>query len=517
MKTVMTKDYQAPAVNIQRTSFNRSHGHKTTFDADMLVPVYWDEVLPGDTFKMQMHGFARMSTPIYPIMDNLKMQSFFFFVPMRLVWNNTEQFFGEDAVGGDGSSPVKPMRATPTGGGYTSGSLGDYLGIPLTIPNIDHDELPMRAYYEVWNEWFRDQNLQEKVIVEKGDLPNTQWGTVPGLRRRNKKQDYFTSCLPWPQKGPDVAIPMMNVDSSAEDWSVEHELWKGLTSGTLTGHYTDGVGNSVLHGMGALSESLVPNARAWNENAGTINQWRYAIAVQHHYEKDARGGTRYPELIKSQFGVTSADARLQRPEYLGGGSNMVNITPVAQTYEDPAATTGDRTVGDLGAMGTLSAQNHGFTKSFTEHGFILGLINITGDITYQEGLDRAWTRTGRFSYFWPSFANVGEQPVRTSELYKGTESDTVFGYQERYAEYRYKRSMITGEFRSLSLAPLDAWHLAQQFGTEPFLNDEFIKQATPMGRVLATPEEPHFIGDFYFQLTSVRPIPLYGTPGLTRF
>lgn len=514
----MKKDWQAPAVTVQRSSFDRSHRHLTTFNADFLVPVYLDEVLPGDTFKMNTRMFARMSTPIYPVMDNLKLTVHYFFVPMRLTWDNMEKFMGEDSVGGDGTAPSKPIRTTPQGGGYTVGSLGDYMGIPLIEPGINHDELPFRAYYECYNEWYRDQNLQEKVPIEKGDEINTAWGTVPLLRRRNKRPDYFTTALPWPQKGPDVVIPMLNPDTAQYDASIGGELFT-TAAGELTGLYAD-TPDAVKQGTGVSALTfLYPNAQAWNVNAGTIDQWRFALAVKQHYERDARGGTRYPELTKSQFGVTSADARLQRPEFLGGTSTYINITPIAATAEQEDNPTASRTVGDLGAMATASIQKGGFVKSFTEHGFILGIASVMADLTYQEGIDRCWQRWTRFEYYWPAFAHVGEQPVYNYEIYSAAGREGgIFGYQERYAEYRFKQSQITGEFRSYSPEPLDAWHLSQQFAAQPYLNDEFIKSNTPMARVLATGnEEPHFIADFFFQLTTVRPMPVYGTPGLSRF
>lgn len=515
MKTVMTKDWQAPAVTTQRSTFDRSHGTKMTFDVGDLIPIMVDEVLPGDTFKLQTSGFARMATPIYPVMDNLYMDTFYFYVPMRLVWDNAEQFFGEDLVGGDGNAPTKPFRTTASVGA-NQGSLEDYLGIPTLIPNLDYDELPIRAYYEIWNEWFRDQNLQEKVEVDKGDLPNTTWTNFPPLKKRNKRHDYFTSCLPWPQKGPDIRIPVIDEQMSNADKNPF--IWTGATMADNADPERMYPSASRVEHTG-ITGNILPHGD-FNDNAGTINALRIAQSVQSYFEKDARAGTRYPEILKSHFGVTSADSRLQRPEYLGGRSNPINITPVASTFEDDNST---RTVGDLGGMGTANFQNNGFTKSFTEHGFIIGLVNVRADITYQQGLHKMFTRRNRFQYYWPSFAHLGEQAVARSEIYArgsfdATGDDEVFGYQERYAEYRYKPSTVHGLFRSFIPDPLDAWHLSQEFTSAPLLNSQFIEDATPMDRVVAAPNEPHFIADFYHQLTTTRAMPLYGIPGnLDRF
>ena len=525
----MTRDWKAPDVAMQRSSFDRSKGHKTTFDVDNLVPIYLDEVLPGDTVNMGMSAFARLSTPIYPIMDNMAMTVHWFFVPLRLVWDNAEKFFGEDIVGGDGNAPAKPIRTSNPTAGIAAETLQDYMGLPVTIPGLQYDELPLRAYYVIYNEWYRDQNLQEKIEVDLGDQIN-DWSILPGanlddvpLLKRNKRHDYFTSSLPWPQKGPDISLPIVN--PFAPIAQLNDYVWKNAAT------EADGQQGLRMIGDGAgdkwrsntsdpafMDGPAVPNADAWNDNSGTINQLRFAFAVQKYYEKDARGGTRYPEVLKSHFGVTSPDARLQRPEYLGANRTKVNVTPVAATFEEDGGSN-SRTVGDLGAMGTVSIGGQSsFVKSFVEHGYILGILSVTADLTYQQGLHRLWHRDTRFEYYWPSFAGLGEQPVETQEIWAGDATGAIgrqkiWGYQERYSEYRHAQSCISGLFRSYVPGTLHAWHLSQQFTEEPFLNDQFIQSNTPLGRALAVPTEPDFIGDFYFHTKWARAMPLYGIPG----
>ena len=523
----MQRDWNAPSIKGQRSRFDRSVNFKTTFDTDYLIPVYWDEILPGDSVSMSMSAFTRLATPIYPIMDNMSMEVFWFYVPMRLVYENTEQFFGEDLVGGDGNAPVKPMRSTNAIGGAQPGTLENYLGIPATIPNLEFDELPLRVYYEIWNEWFRSEVLQEKFPVDKGDLPN-DWSLIPGIEngapvlKRNKKHDYFTSSLPWPQRGPDIALPVVNPFLNQQE--LDPQLWIAQTNtngtvGGLSAAAASGNNNVSFPASETFAGPLVPAADGWNDNSGTINQLRFAFAVQRYYERDARAGTRYPQLLQSHFGVTSPDARLQRPEYLGRNQTRINVTPVATTFENTGDTSTGRTVGDLGAMGTASVNGqNSFVKSFVEHGFIMGILNVSADITYQQGLDRRWHRETRFEYYWPAFAGLGEQAVETQEIWAGDATgpvgrQKVFSYQERYAEYRYGKSLITGKFLSYIPDTLDAWHLSQEFTQEPFLNEEFLQSNTPMDRVLAAPNEPHFIGDFFFHTTWARAMPLYGIPG----
>lgn len=517
----MKKDWKAPQVAMQRSSFDRSHGHKTTFNADDLIPICIDEVIPGDSVNMALSGFARMATPIYPILDNAKMTFFAFFVPLRLVWDNAEKFFGEDIVGGDGNAPVKPMATTNALAGANAETLLDYMGLPTLVPGVRYDELFVRAYMLVWEEWFRDQNLQQKIGFETGDTP-TDWTAIgypdgnPPILKRNKRHDYFTSCLPWPQKGPDIALPLFNPFGDFENAN----LWAQFNSQDTAKAMPEQASRELWLAPAGDQSGVIPYKEAWNDNAGTINQLRFAFAVQKYYERDSLGGTRYPEVIKAHFGITSPDARLQRPEFLGSITTHVNVTPVATTFEQSGES---RTVGDLGAMATVNFTNrHCFTKSFTEHGILLGLINVSADLTYQQGLHKMWNRETRFEYYWPEFNGLGEQEVKTQEIYAGDAAAAVpeariFGYQERFAEYRFSQSRISGLFRSYVPETLHSWHLSQQFTTEPFLNDEFITSQTPMDRVLAVSDEPDFIADFYFHSRWARPIPIYGIPGGLRF
>lgn len=521
MKSVMTHQFsQVPSANIQRSAFNRSHGYKTTFDAGYLIPVLVDEALPGDTFNVQMTSFARLSTPIKPIMDNLWLDSFFFAVPIRLVWDNFKKFMGEQENPEDSTDYLVPTMTSPTPTGHIVGSLSDYMGIPIGKPNLEHSSLWHRAYNLIWNEFFRDQNLQDSVVVDKDDGPDTH--SDYEILKRGKRHDYFTSCLPWPQKGDAIDLPL-----GTEAPVISNGLAIGLNNGTTDGtmRVNIGTGNIELSGAFPGSTSLKFGTKTdesftglitdlSSATAATVNALREAFQMQKMLEKDARGGTRYIELIKSHFNVTSPDARQQRPEYLGGGTTPVNINPVAQTAASGAAGTSTKQ-GNLAAFGTASG-THGFTKSFTEHTLIIGMVNVRADLTYQQGLNKMFKRQTKYDFYWPSLANLGEQEVYLDEIYaQGTADDEeVFGYQERYAEYRYKPSQITGKFRSTASGTLDIWHLSQQFGTAPTLGKTFIEETPPMSRILAVPSEPHFIFDSYFNMNCVRPMPVYSIPGL---
>jgi len=507
---------QVPKAEIPRSTFDRSHGYKTTFDAGLLIPFFVDEALPGDTFNVRATALARLATPIFPIMDNMFMDTQFFSVPIRLLWDNWQRFNGEQPNPGDSTDFTIPQMVAP-GSGYDANSIHDYFGLPTGVPAISHSCLWHRAYALIWNEWYRDQNLQDAIAVPKGDGPDLH--TFYTLQRRGKRHDYFTSALPWPQKGEAVQIPLGTMAPITYD----------TISGTdITGQFANAYVNSGTISqfyktttLGAGGTSVAPNsshglyADLSEATAATINSLRQAFQIQRIFERDARGGTRYTELIKAHFGVTSPDSRLQRPEYLGGGSSPVNISPIPQT--SPTGTYADTPQGNLAAVGTAMLSNHGFTTSFTEHCLVIGLVSVRADLTYQQGINRMWSRKTRFDFFWPALSHIGEQAVLQKEIFASgvpIDDEKVFGYQERYAEYRYKPSMITGEFRSQFAQSLDAWHLSQDFATAPVLDAAFIQENPPLDRCIAVPTEPHFLFDSYIRMKCARPMPTYGVPGL---
>ncbi len=510
MKSVMKHKFsEVPQANIPRSSFDRSHGVKTTFDAGYIVPMFADEAVPGDTFNLKTSGLVRMSTPIFPVMDNIFFDTFYFSVPFRLIWDNFQKAMGEQNNPGDSVDFVTPKTTAPVTG-YAAESLQDYLGIPTIVNGLEHSALWTRAYNLIYNEWFRDQNLQDSVVVDTDDGPDTNTDYV--LLRRGKRHDYFTSCLPWPQKGTAVDLPIGQSAPIVTDGTVGQFPSVEMTTDSNNPHRigTPTTNWATLDASTAIGSPLYADLS--NATASTINQLRQAYQVQAMYEKDARAGTRYTEIIQSHFGVTSPDARLQRPEFLGGGSSYLNVTPVANTANTGV---GDAP-GDLGAFATSEFTGHGFHKSFTEHCIVLGFVNVRADLTYQQGLNRMWSRDDRLEYYWPSLSVIGEQAVLNKEIYatsNATTNDEVFGYQERYAEYRYKPSQITGKFRSNTISGgLDAWHLSQDFASQPALNASFIEDNPPIDRVVRVTSEPDFWADFHHNFICARPMPLYGIP-----
>ena len=521
----------------KRSTFDRSHGLKTTFNAGELVPIYVDEALPGDTFSCNLTAFSRLATPIHPTMDNAFMDSHFFAVPVRLVWDDFEEFMGETktykAAGTDRldgtpdftvAAPIPPT-ITAGGSGEAEQSLSDYFGIPTKIAGLEFSALWHRAYTLVWNDWFRDENLQApKTLLTTSGADATTYA----LLNRGKKHDYFTSALPWPQKGADVTIPLGTTapitgfgkaTQTFAETSVQPYESTGSQATYAKAAYVD---FDTVQGRFFVEEdpdnSGYPNVHAdlSDATAATINQLRLAFATQKFLEIQARGGSRYIEVIKNHFNVTSPDARLQRPEYLGGGSSPVNISPVAQTSSTDATTP----QGNLSAIGTTVLSGHSFTKSFTEHTIVIGMVSVRTDLTYQQGLNRMFSRETIYDYYWPTLSTIGEQAVKNKEIYaQGSAADeTTFGYQERYAEYRYKPSSITGKFRSNATGTLESWHYAQEYSALPLLGDSWIQVTdTNVQRTLAVASEPQFIFDSLFKLKCTRPMPVNSIPGGTHF
>ena len=514
-----------PKAEIPRSSFDTQYAHKTTFDGGYLVPIYCDEVLPGDMHNVKATMFARLATPLFPVMDNLHLDTFFFFVPNRLVWSNWVKFMGEQENPADSISYVIPQITSPAGG-YVVGSIFDHFGLPtagqITGSNtVTHNALPLRCYNLIFNQWFRDENLQNSLVVNTGDSGDDV--TDYAMVRRGKRKDYFTGALPWPQKGDAVTLPLgtsapIKWDRVSGGTAFDDKFVVHHTSATAASfnYYSATAGTSGT----AMANNDVGNMYAdlSQATAATINQLRQSFQIQKLLERDARGGTRYTELLRAHFGVTPQDYRLQRPEYIGGGSTYVNVNPIAQTSAT-SISGGATPLGNLAAMGTALASGHGFTYHAQEHGYIIGLVNVRADLTYQQGLPKMWSRETRYDFYFPVFAHLGEQAVLNKEIYvTGTSTDDdVFGYQERWAEYRYKPSQITGLFKSTSSGTIDPWHYAQKFTSLPTLNSTFIQETPPIERttaVGASANGQQFLMDAFFDCKMARPMPMYSVPGL---
>lgn len=514
--------------DVPRSRFHNAFTRKTTFDAGYLVPFLVDEILPGDHMRYNVTAYVRMSTPLFPLFDNQRVDTFFFFVPCRLVWSNWAKFMGEQSTPLSSIDYTIPIITSPEGGDAQN-SIYDHMGIPTAGQvtageTLQYSALPFRAYNLIYNQWFRDQNLQNSLLVPTGDS-----GDLTGdyaLQRRAKSHDYFTSALPWVQKFTALNVPLagtapvIGIGSDNTNYSTGPLAVMESTGVSANyGFYQNfNAGDMFVKGTAATLAQPAIFADLSDSTGVAINVLRQAWLIQSHLERDARGGTRYVELIRSHFGVTNPDFRLQRPEYIGGGQSPMSITAIAQT-----APTEDEPLGALGAAGT-SAGHHTASYAATEHGYIIGLINVRTELSYQQGLHRMWTRSTRFDFYWPALAGMGEQAIYMQEIYaKGdaTNDLAVFGYQERYHEYRTRYSDVTGKMRSTATGTLDAWHLAQKFTAQPTLGDTFIKDTPPMERILAAAElaaNQQYLADILIQRDATRPIPVFGTPvSLGRF
>lgn len=529
-----------PQVDIGRSCFKRNSDHKTTFDAGDLIPIYVDEVLPGDTFSMDMSALVRMTTPIFPTMDNAAIDFYFFYTPTRILWDHWKELNGENhetawAQKIEYSVPQLKMTKENNPEGWDTGTIADYMGIPTKVTDISVNALPFRAYGLIWNEFFRNQNTSAPTLVETDDrdIEGTNDGSDSNKQAirggkplpAEKYFDYFTGCLPAPQKGEPVSLPMSG-NAPVKMYSAEGQGINGPTLPASIFLYQTKTNASQLSEEGAVrlsgtseeggagaSVSRYLAADLKNITGATINQLRQAFQIQKLLEKDARGGTRYREVLRQHFGVISPDSRQQVPEYLGGYRMPINVNQVVQTSQ----TSSESPQGNVAAMSVTTMNQSMFTKSFTEHGYIIGLAVARYDQTYQQGLERMWSRKTRFDYYWPVLANIGEQAVLNKEIYfQGNEKDDeAFGYQEAWADYRYKPSRVSGKFRSNAEGTLDSWHYAQNYTALPTLTNVWMHAGNrELKRTLAVQDEPNFIGDFYFMCKTTRAMPVFSIPGL---
>ena len=538
---------ELPSAETERSTFDMSHAWKGTMDYNRIVPILLQEVLPGDTFSCSTTVFARLATPLKPFFDNIKADIHYFFVPNRLVWDNWQYFMGERKDPTDNpddfSVPLVRCDMENTRAGF---SLVDYFGLPLQERDVGEEDrllvnaMPFRGYQLIFNEWYRNQNLQAEIPINTGDDTedaNDFLDGVAAVRFRHKRADYFTRALPWPQKGDPVFLPLdsrapiRGIGVTDQNWNDQPitdviDSTYDVTGGadlTYSKHKEVGGDNSNVHMRGRWSTlpdegppdgTERPWVEAWLDSATatTINDLRTAVQIQRMLERDARSGTRYIEIILAHFNVQSPDARLQRPEFLGSGRGYLNINPVAATVAQE-----DIPQGNLSAVGTATIKG-GFTHSFVEHGFLFGLLSCRADLTYQNGVDRFWNRKTRYDYYWPALSHLGEQEILNQEIFWSDtdeeQNQEIWGYQERYAEYRYQPSRITGLFRSNYVSSLDVWHLAQDFDTLPVLNPQFTIENAPLDRVIAVPSEPHLLVDAWHEMRATRAMPVYSVPGL---
>lgn len=508
---------EVPRATIPRSTFDLSHSCKTTFDADELIPIYVEEILPGDTYNVQMNGLCRIFSPLQtPVMDNMYLETFWFFVPNRIIWDNWQKFCGEQTDPGDSTDYTIPRLSSGTAA--SAGSLSNYMGLPIGVaPNdlTNYNALPYRAYHTIYNEWFRDQNLVDSIAVPKDNGPDSYTGHL-AKNTRAKRHDYFTSCLPWPVKTDDgsevtALFPVSGIGKNDQVYSASgvnvYETGESGTTNFANAVDMDSATNNVY------IEEDPDNLGFPGIFAGvTINTLRQAIQIQRLRERDARSGTRYVEILKAHFGVTSPDARLQRPEYLGGGRTMVNVTPVANT-----SSTATEDQGQLAGVGASGFGGHGFVKSFVEHGYVIGIANVRADITYHQGVHRMWSRQTRFEFFWPALSGLGEQAVLNQEIWVSgvtATDEAVFGYIPRWDEYRHGMSRVSGYFAPDAAGAISEWHLAEDFATLPALNQTFIESNTPMDRVKAVTTAHDFLLDAWIQVRAARPLPTFGVPGM---
>lgn len=545
-------------IDMSRSRFDRSSSYKTTFNVGQIIPFYVDEVLPGDTFSIDTSKVVRMQTLLTPVMDDIFLDTYYFFVPNRLTWNHWKQFMGENTESAwIPSVEYEIPQLTAPEGGWNIGTIADYMGIPTGVSGLSVNALPFRAYALIMNEWFRDENLSDPLNIPVTDatVQGVNTGTfVTDVAKGGlpytaaKYHDYFTSALPAPQKGPDVTIPVasavqypvipLDKNVSFDSSGIGMRLGDVETSNPVIPsngtyyplNYGGGSGSGSPLGktgfyIGSLENNPQGSALAplnlWavgdgTVQAATINQLRLAFQIQKLYERDARGGTRYIEILKSHFGVTSPDARLQRPEYLGGNRIPININQVVQSSSTDASGTPQ---GNTAAYSLTSDNHSDFTKSFVEHGFLIGVMVARYRHTYQQGLERFWSRKDRFDYYFPVFANIGEQAIKNKEIYaQGTvKDDEVFGYQEAWADYRYRPNRVTGEMRSSAPQSLDVWHLGDDYESLPSLSDSWIREdSKTVNRVLAVSDNvsAQLFCDIYIRNLCTRPMPLYSIPGL---